>query len=112
MSDSIGDAAQTRAVAEQVAEAAIDLYTRRHPEIITPQIPAPLKWAGGIIAALFTASVAAMAMWLVTSVSEMQVTLARMDERMANSSVNSTARLDAHEVRLGALEAAMKEAHR
>lgn len=54
------------------------------PRIIAEaQIPAPLKWGAAIIASLFAAGTAAMAFWLVTSVSEMQVTLARLDERMA-----------------------------
>lgn len=80
MSD--GNEVQVRAIAEQVAKAAVAEYTQKHPE--EPKIPPPLKWAGGIIAALFTAGVAAMAMWLVSSVSNMQVTLARVDERQSS----------------------------
>lgn len=51
---------------------------------MTAEIPPPLKWASIIIAGLFTAGAATLAFWLVSSVSEMQVTLARMDERLAN----------------------------
>jgi hypothetical protein len=69
-----------------------------------PEIPAPLKWAGGIIAGLFTAGTATLAFWLVSSVSEMQVTLGRMDERMASGVVRDS-RVDALELRVAALEA-------
>lgn len=54
---------------------------------MTAEIPAPLKWAGAIIAGLFTAGTATLAFWLVSTVSEMQVTLARMDERMVSGNV-------------------------
>lgn len=60
---------------------------------MTAEIPSPLKWAGGIIAALFTAGTATLAFWLVSTVSEMQVTLARMDERMVSGNVRD-ARVD------------------
>jgi hypothetical protein len=69
-----------------------------------PEVPAPLKWAGGIIAGLFTAGTATLAFWLVSSVSEMQVTLGRMDERMASGVVRDS-RVDALELRVATLEA-------
>jgi len=68
-----------------------------------PEIPAPLKWAGAIVAALFTAGTATMAFWLVSSVSEMQVTLARMDERMAGGTVKD-GRVDLLDMRVTKLE--------
>lgn len=46
------------------------------------EIPAPLKWAAIIASAVLTVSASAGLIWLVTSVSDMNVTLARMDERM------------------------------
>jgi hypothetical protein len=81
MSDT-GNEAQTRLIAEQVAEAAIVKFNQAHPELQETHIPPPIKWAGGILAAVMTAGVIGMAAWLVTSVSDMQVTLARIDERM------------------------------
>ncbi len=90
MPDSIGSAAQTRAIAEQVAEAVILKFTSEHPESRPAEIPAPLRWAAGIIAALFTAGVASGMFWLVSTVSDMQVTLARMDERIANGAVKDS----------------------
>lgn len=78
-----GNEAQVRLVAEQVVDAAL---VKVHGNLNPPEarIPTPLRWAAGIVAGLFTAGSAAMALWLVTSVSNMQVTLARMDERLAN----------------------------
>lgn len=90
MPTSTGDAAQTRLIAEQVAEAVIMKYESEHPRPTEAAIPAPLKWAATIIAGLFTAGVAAGVFWLVSSVSEMQVTLARMDERMSTGSVKDS----------------------
>lgn len=69
-----------------------------------PDIPAPLKWAAAIIAGLFTAGTATLVFWLVSSVSEMQVTLARMDERMVSGSVRDS-RVDALELRVTKIEA-------
>jgi len=103
----IGNAEQTRIVAEQVAEATITRFVSQHPELrqatVTAEIPSPLKWAGAIIAGLFTAGTATLAFWLVSTVSEMQVTLARMDERMASGTVRDS-RVDGIEARVRQLE--------
>lgn len=105
-----GNAAQTRLIAEQLIEATI--VRLGVASSVKAEIPAPLKWAGAIVAALFTVGAGGMVFWLVSSVSEMQVTLARMDERMGSSSNISEARLNAHEIRINSLEVGMKEAHR
>ena len=92
MPDSIGDEAQLRKITDPIARAAASIaiseFAAQHPELrqasVTTEIPAPLKWASVIIAGLFTAGTATLAFWLVSTVSEMQVTLARMDERLAN----------------------------
>ncbi|MEL7783743.1 hypothetical protein AAG607_12025 [Citromicrobium bathyomarinum] len=81
---SAGNDAQNRIAAEQIADTAITRFTQQHPEFLKAEIPPPLKWAGAIFAALLTTGVAAMAVWLVSSVSDMQVTLARIDERSVN----------------------------
>lgn len=87
MTDVGGNAAQVRIVAEQVAEAAVTRFASEYPMVAPKaEVPPPLKWAATIIAGLFTMASGAMALWLVTTVNEMQVTLARMDERMANQS--------------------------
>ncbi len=81
-----GNAEQVRAIAEQVADTAISRFAANHPEVrrgtVVAEIPAPLKWAAIIASAVLTVSASAGLIWMVTSVSEMSVTLARMDERM------------------------------
>lgn len=92
MPDSIGDDAQIRSIVDAVAKGAASLaiseFVSQHPEVrqsaVVAEIPTPLKWAGGIAAALLTTGIGALAFWLVSSVSAMQVTLGRMDERMAS----------------------------
>lgn len=106
MPDSLGDAAQVRLIGEQIAKTAIVEFVAEHPEFARKEaeIPAPLKWAGGILAALFTAGIASLAGWLILSVSEMQVTLARMDERMALQGDTQTGRMAEMERRIVQLE--------
>lgn len=89
---SSGDDAQIKMMLDDMGRAVITRFVAEHPELsrMEAEIPAPLKWAGGIIAALFTAGVGGLAFWLVTSVSDMQVTLARMDERMASGVVKDS----------------------
>lgn len=103
MTSSMGDAAQIRVIVEQVAEAVITKYAAEHPETREAKIPPPLKWASAVVAALFTAGTATLAFWLVSSVSQMQVTLARMDERMVSGTVKD-ARFDEIERRVTNLE--------
>jgi len=109
----IGNQAQVRAIAEQVGESAAEIaiarFASQHPEIrrgtVVSEIPAPLKWAAAVVAALFTAGTGTLAFWLFTSVSQMSVTLARMDERMANYATAQEARIDQLEGRVEGLEA-------
>lgn len=101
---SMGDSEQVRAIIEQVSETLFYKFEREHPVRTEAAIPSPLKWAGAIIAGLFTAGTAALAFWLVSTVSEMQVTLARMDERMASGTVKD-ARVDELDRRVTKLEA-------
>lgn len=98
-----GNEAQTRLIADTVAEATIMKFVSQHPELNEAKIPAPLKWAGAIIAGLFTAGTATLAFWLVSTVSEMQVTLARMDERMVSGNIKDS-RYDEIERRVVNLE--------
>lgn len=80
-----GNSAQTRIIAEQVAEATITQFVSAHPELrqaaVVSEIPPVLKWAAGAISALGLAAVIGLGVWLVSSVSTMRETLARMDER-------------------------------
>ncbi|WP_230281930.1 hypothetical protein [Croceicoccus sp. Ery15] len=112
MEKSLGDQAQIRAIAEQIGESvakvAIARFASEHPEVrrgtVVSEIPAPLKWGAAIIAGLFTAGTATLAFWLFSSVSQMTVTLARMDERMASYTDAQSARMKDMERRVDALE--------
>ena len=92
--------------AKASAALAVTEFVAQHPEIIRPkaEIPPPLKWAGGILAALLATGVGGTAIWLMTTVNEMQVTLARMDERMSGNDTAQTARDDDQDRRIGRLE--------
>ena len=78
---------QNRIMAEQIADTAITRFVSQHPEVrrgtVVSEIPAPLKWAAIIASTVITVSASAGLIWLVTSVSEMSVTLARLDERIS-----------------------------
>jgi hypothetical protein len=104
MPDSVGSAAQTRLIAEQVAEAVIMKYESEHPRQREAEIHPTIKWLVGAIAACGLAALVGGGSWLVSSVSEMQLTLARMDERIANGSVKD-ARFDELDRRVTKLEA-------
>lgn len=72
---------------DQIAEAVIKRFVSQHPELrqntVVTEIPPTIRWAGIIIGGVMTAAATAGLFWLVATVSEMQVTLARMDERIA-----------------------------
>lgn len=111
MPDTNGNAAQTRVVSEQIADAMFTRFYQEHPELKTSkvEIPPPLKWAGGVIAALFTMGVGAMAVWLVGTVNTMQVTLARMDERQSSQNTSQDSRFTDHERRIQNIEAVLQQ---
>lgn len=81
-----GNSEQIRRSAEKIADAAIQRFAEKHPEVrrgtVVAEIPAPLKWAAIIASAVLTAAASGGLLWMVNSVSEMSITLARMDERM------------------------------
>lgn len=108
MPDSDGNAMQTRAVAEQVgriaARNAIEEFVDQHPELKKDEIPGPLKWAAGIISALLAMGVGGTVVWLMTTVNEMQVTMARIDERMESQGSSQDSRFEEINRRLQRLE--------
>lgn len=81
-----GNADQVRRVAEQIADAAIIRFASVHPQLGSGQsvgsIPAVLKWLAGIGAVLLTAAIVGTVSWLVWGLSDVQVSIARMDERL------------------------------
>jgi hypothetical protein len=115
MPDTDGNALQTRAVAEQVgkiaAKMAVEEFVHEHPELTAPKpdIPGPLKWAAGIISALLAMGVGGTVVWLMTTVNEMQVTIARIDERMANQTTAQGGQYEEINRRLTRLEALAAE---
>lgn len=71
---------------------------------MTAEIPAPLKWAAIVASAVLTLSATGGVIWLVTSVSQMSVTLARLDERMGGYIDAQAARMTDIERRVDRLE--------
>jgi hypothetical protein len=97
---------QIRLMGEQIAEMAIQKFRLEHPETqLKPEIPAPLKWAAGIISALFTMGVGAFCLWMVTTLNDMQITVARIDERQQSQSGDSDGKFSDFDRRITQLEA-------
>lgn len=116
MPDSQGNTEQIRVMAEQIADTAIVRFVNQHPEVrrgtVVAEIPPPLKWAAIIASAVLTVSASAGLIWMVTSVSEMSVTLARMDERMGGYIDAQAARMTQLETRVENLESYHREGAR
>jgi hypothetical protein len=98
---------------EQIADAVLDRFVSQHPELrqatIVTEIPPSLRWAGIIMGAVMTAAATAGLFWLVATVSEMQVTLARMDERIGNWISTQDQRYADLEARIEKLETKMEK---
>lgn len=99
-----GNAAQTRVIAEQVADATISRFAATHPELKPPEIHPLVKWLVGAIAAFGSAAIIGSGWWLVGTVNSMRDTLTRLDERIANGAVKD-GRVDDLDRRVTALEA-------
>jgi hypothetical protein len=107
-----GDAAQTRLIVEQALDAAVTRLMPRSAKEARGQAEAPplVKWLVGAIASLGALSMIGMAFWLVSSVSTMRETLARMDERQISATANLADRFQTVDERLGRLEAIKEKA--
>lgn len=101
MPDSMPDTIQIRRIVDQIMEAAAE---RKDPPVVKSEIPTPLKWAGGIIAGLMTVGSAGLLFWMIASISEMQLTLARMDERQSMNAANWEAKFSSLDERMARLE--------
>lgn len=99
-----GNAAQNRLIIEQALDAAVARFTGRASELPEHKVPTILKVAGSIVAALMTTCIIGSAIWLVTTVNTMQLTLARMDERQIGQSSSQEGRFAEIERRLAQLE--------
>lgn len=67
---SVGDAAQTRIIVEQVVDAAIIRFKDTQP--IKAEMPGVLKWVAGIAASVFAALVTSGCIWMVVTLSDMK----------------------------------------
>lgn len=107
MPDGIGNTEQVRAIAEQVglaaASAAVREFEHRHPHLAEKvEMPALMKWIGGIAATI----VAAAIIWMAATLNSLQMTVTRIDERQQQDI--SGRRLDAVEGRVTRLEEKIK----
>ncbi len=75
----------------------------------SPEIPAPLKWAGAIFAGLMTVGATGLLFWMISSISGMQIMLARMDERQSMNAANWEAKFRSLDERLARLEAKQEQ---
>ncbi len=101
----IGNEVQMREIVDQVALAAVKKYAQENPPPrVKAEIPPVLKLAGGLISALLTTGIAAMCLWVVSTLSALQQTVTRIDERQQNTGTTITQRLDKMDDRLTRLE--------
>jgi len=76
------------------------------------EVPAPLKWAGGIISALLVMAIGGSGAWLINTVNDMQVTLTRLDERSTAGGELQKSKDAETSRRLDALESTIKDIRR
>lgn len=104
---SAGDSAQVRLIVEQVVDAAIVRLGTAPVAKEKAEVPPILKTAGVIVSALLTMGITALALWLVTTLNDMQVTVARIDERQQSQAGDLNGRFEEVNRRLARLEASM-----
>lgn len=96
-----GNIEQTRVIAKAIARQMIEVYG--DPEKVT--VPSPLKWAAGIVAAVMTVGASGLLFWMVTTISSVQLTVVRIDERQAMNTKQWSDRFTSIEQRMDRLEA-------
>ncbi len=115
MTEIDGNSVQTRAIAEQVGEAAAEAallkFTKQHPEVRKMEVPPPIKWASAIIAGIAVLAVGAYFNWLTESANQMQLTLARMDERLGSANTQQNQQNDEIRRRISRLESFHEAEH-
>lgn len=104
-SRSSGDTAQVRYIIEQALDAAIIRFANNPDKQEKVEIPPILKTAGVIISALLTTGICALAFWLVTTLNDMQLTVARIDERQQSQAGDADGRFEEVNRRITRLEA-------
>lgn len=68
------------------------------------EIPAPLRWAGMLAGAVITAVATAAGIWVISTISDVQLTVTRIDERIERSAELQKERFDDMERRISAIE--------
>lgn len=103
---SAGDAAQVRLIVEQVVDAAmVRLGSRQsEKEPSKMELPPSIKWAAGIVSAVITAAVIGFMLWMVTTLNDMQLTVARIDERQQSQGSDVDGRFQDFDRRVMRLE--------
>lgn len=98
-----GNGAQIRAIAKSLVEAAnFEMAGNMRPKT---EIPAPLKWGAAIFAAMITVGATGLLFWMVSTISATQITVVRIDERQAMTSVQWDAKFKGLEDRMIVIEA-------
>jgi hypothetical protein len=100
----LGNEAQVRLIAEQLVDAAMTKVGTAYAVPVKPEIPAPLKWAAGILTAIFSALAIGAMMWGITTLADLKDTVTRIDERQRLSGDSIEKRLTAAEDRISRLE--------
>ncbi len=78
---SLGDEAQIRGILEQaIAATIIKLRETERPKV---EIPPMLKWAAAILTALMTAGVIGLAFWIVSTLSEVQLSVREVNTQLS-----------------------------
>lgn len=77
---------------------------RGEEDLPDAKVPPPIKWAGIIVAGLMTVGATGLLFWMISSISEMQLTLARMDERQSMNASNWEAKFRSLDERMARLE--------
>lgn len=109
----LGNEVQARAMADQVAEAAVAKFAQMYGQPAERQameIPPALKLAAGVVTAFITAAAIALSFWIVSTLSDLQQTVTRIDERQQLTGGATTQRLDKIEERVTRLEQHKQEA--
>lgn len=100
-----GNDAQIRVIAEQLVDTAIIKVREKYEASPAKvEVPPPLKWAGGIIAAMMTAFAILVMTWGVNTLADLKETVTRIDERQRLSGDSTEKRLASVEGRVSRLE--------
>ena len=101
-----GDLAMIRTIAESIATSISDTIAQRMPHVIEEKIevPGPLKWAAGIVAAVMTVGLTGLAIWMVGTLNALQITVARIDERQQSQLGDVAGQFKAMDGRVSRLE--------